>query len=65
MAEKQANPSKDLAHRIEEPKQVVDYGKWQCPVCGSSVYIWNQARHRRTKKHKDSNYILTEIFEMI
>ena len=50
--------------QIEKPTQSYDYGKRQCQICGSSVYIWNLARRTGTKKHKGANYILSEGSDM-
>ena len=38
---------------------------WQCPVCGSHVWVSNKKRHLGTKKHNDANYVLTEKYEIL
>jgi RNase P subunit RPR2 len=41
------------------------YKRKKCNICGSLIYIANEASHRRSKKHKDALYIQYEMFEMI
>ena len=35
-----------------------------CQICGSRQYVSNLARHRKSRKHIDSNFINNEIFEI-
>ena len=35
-----------------------------CHVCGASIAYCNYARHVKTKKHRDAEYIQFDKFEM-
>ena len=37
----------------------------RCEFCGSRILLVSKARHSRTKKHLDGQYITTEVFEII
>ena len=37
----------------------------RCEYCGSIIKLVNKARHLRTRKHLDGQYISTEMFEII
>jgi RNase P subunit RPR2 len=53
---------KTRKHKIKHHKK---YKRKKCNICGSLIYIANEASHRRSKKHKDALYIQYEMFEMI
>ena len=36
----------------------------RCEYCGSKILLVNKARHSRSKKHIDGQYITTEMFEI-
>ena len=36
----------------------------RCDYCGSRMLLVNKARHSRSKKHLDGQYITSEMFEM-
>ena len=36
----------------------------RCEYCGSKIKLVNKARHLRTKKHLDGQYITIEMFEI-
>ena len=36
----------------------------RCEYCGSKILLVNKARHSRSKKHLDGQYISTVMFEM-
>ena len=40
------------------------YPTWQCPICGTQIWITNKRRHLDTRKHKDVLYITSERFEI-
>ena len=35
-----------------------------CQLCGASYHRAGRARHRKTKKHRDCDYINNNIFEI-
>ena len=54
MEEKAEKPSETTAQVAEK--------KWHCPICGARIWLSNQKRLTRSKKHNDANYVLSEMF---
>ena len=50
--------------KINEKVEKPAHHKELCNVCGSSYHPSGRARHLRTKKHKDADYINNKIFEI-
>ena len=48
------------AENVVKPKGPM----WQCPVCGTRVWVSNRRRHLRTRKHLDAQYVMQEKFEI-
>ena len=57
MEENQGNKG---AKNVVKPKGIM----WQCPVCGTRVWVSNRRRHLRTRKHLDAQYVMQEKFEI-
>ena len=37
----------------------------QCKTCGSKIVYVNRSRHRRSRKHKDAEYLWHDMLEAI
>ena len=55
MEEKAGKPSVKEAQVGEQ--------KLHCPICGARIWLSNNKRHTRSKKHNDANYVMSEKFE--
>ena len=51
--------------KAEEPKKTfkLRYKAEQCQTCGSKIVRVNRSRHRRSRKHKDAEYLWHEMLE--
>ena len=52
--------------KIEMPKKAhkTRY-KVECKTCGSKIVYVNRSRHRRSRKHKDAEYLWHDMLETI
>ena len=50
---------------IETPKKKtkIRFKAEQCKTCGSKIVYVNRSRHRRSRKHKDAEYLWHEMLE--
>jgi response regulator RpfG family c-di-GMP phosphodiesterase len=53
-----------MLEKINEKVEKPAHHKELCNVCGSRYHPSGRARHLRTKKHKDADYINNKIFEI-
>ena len=56
MDEKEEKPTDKTARAVLK--------QWQCPICGSRIWLSNKKKHTRSKKHNDANYVLSEKLEI-
>ena len=51
--------------KLEEPKKITKlrYKAEQCKTCGSKIVYVNRSRHRRSRKHKDAEYLWHKMLE--
>ena len=50
--------------KINEKVEKTESQKELCNICGSRYHPSGRARHLRTKKHNDADYINNRIFEI-
>ena len=51
--------------KTETPKKTakIRFKAEQCKTCGSKIVYVNRSRHRRSRKHKDAEYLWHEMLE--
>ena len=51
--------------KTETPKKTdkIRFKAEQCQTCGSKIVYVNRSRHRRSRKHKDAEYLWHEMLE--
>ena len=51
--------------KIETPKKTgkMRFKAEQCKTCGSKIVYVNRSRHRRSRKHKDAEYLWHDMLE--
>ena len=51
--------------KTETPKKTgnMRFKAEQCKTCGSKIVYVNRSRHRRSRKHKDAEYLWHEMLE--
>ena len=54
---------KEWKRKLNAPSEKLTHSdhteKWQCQICGASIFVWTMSRRNKTKKHRDANYILS------
>jgi hypothetical protein len=48
--------------KIAEKEGKVETQKERCNICGATYHKSNRARHKRTRKHNDADFINNKIY---
>ena len=49
--------------KMEKKPHTTRYKVEQCKTCGSKIVYVNRSRHRRSRKHKDAEYLWHDMLE--
>ena len=55
--------TEDKTEIPEQKTHTTRYKVEQCKTCGSKIVYVNRSRHRRSRKHKDAEYLWHDMLE--